>query len=115
MSEQRGESERARHCYEQALGIDPTQALALSRLPNLQPLRDAGDPLIARLQEAVRQPGRSAAERADLGFGLGKALDDVGRHDEAFAAYRAANQASREAGGPACATTPPPTNDSSTD
>jgi len=97
--EQRGNRERARQCYDQALRVDPTQALALSRLPNLQMLRDAGDPMIARLHEAVRQPGRSAAERADLGFGLGKALDDVGRHDEAFAVYRAANQASREAGG----------------
>ena len=99
VSEQRGDRERARQCYEEALRVDPTQALALSRLPNLRTLHDAGDPLIARLQEAVRQPGRSAAERADLGFGLGKALDDVGRHDEAFAAYRAANRDSREAGG----------------
>ncbi|HSQ72021.1 MAG TPA: sulfotransferase, partial [Rubrivivax sp.] len=97
--EQRGDRDRARQCYEEALRVDPTQALALSRLPNLQTLRDAEDPLIARLDAALHQAGRSPAECADLGFGLGKALDDVGRYDEAFAAYQAANQASRDAGG----------------
>ena len=98
--EQRGEREQARHCYEQALQVEPTEALALSRLPNLQTLQEPDDPLIARLVQALRQLGRPPAERADLGFGLGKALDDVGRYDEAFAAYQAANQASRVAGGP---------------
>ncbi len=99
--EQRGERERARTLYQQVLALDPRQALALSRLPNLQTLQDPADPLIGQLQQALQVPGRHPAERADLGFGLGKALDDVARHDEAFAAYRAANAASREAGGPA--------------
>lgn len=99
--EQRGDRERALTLYTQVLALDPHQALALSRLPNLQTLQDPADPLIARLQQALQAPGRHPAERADLGFGLGKALDDVGRYDEAFAAYQAANAASRAAGGPA--------------
>lgn len=101
LCEQRGEAERARQLYTQLLQVDPTHALALSRLPNLQTLHDPADPLIERLAQAAGDDRRPPADRADLGFGLGKALDDVGRYDEAFAAYQAANQASRLAGGPA--------------
>ena len=100
LCEQAGDRNGARQAYEQALALDPTQALALSRLPNLHRLSQTDDPLIARLQQALADPGRHPADRADLGFGLGKALDDVQRYDEAFAAYAAANAASRQAGGP---------------
>lgn len=101
LHEQSGDRMAAAQAYERALAIDPRHALALSRLPNLRRLHDPQDPLIARLQQALSDPRRHPAERADLGFGLGKALDDVGRHDDAFAAYGAANAASRQAAGPA--------------
>lgn len=100
LCEQAGDRDGARRAYEQVLSLEPGQALALSRLPNLRRLDDPADPLIGQLQQALASPRRHPAERADLGFGLGKALDDVGRFDEAFAAYAAANAASREAGGP---------------
>jgi tetratricopeptide (TPR) repeat protein len=100
LHEQRGDRERARFAYEQALAIEPEQPLALSRLPDLKAIEGAGDPLIARLKEAIERAGASAADRADLGFGLGKALDKVGAYDDAFAAYAAANRASRVSAGP---------------
>jgi tetratricopeptide (TPR) repeat protein len=99
LCEQDGQRNEARHWYAKALQLDPGNAMALSRLPGLHTLSDPGDPLIAQLQAAVSTTGRSMIELADLGFGLGKALDDVGRWDEAFAAYTAANAASRRAGG----------------
>lgn len=99
LCEQDGQRNEARHWYAEALRLDPGNAMALSRLPGLQTLADPDDPLIARLQAAVATAGRHAIELADLGFGLGKALDDVGRYDEAFAAYAAANAASRRAAG----------------
>jgi Tfp pilus assembly protein PilF len=101
ISEQQGDAGQASRLYTQALQVDPANALALSRLPNLRTLNDANDPLIAQLAQAAGDARRPPDDRADLGFGLGKALNDVGRHDEAFAAYQAANQASRTAGGPA--------------
>lgn len=100
LCEQRGAPDEALRWYGELLEIDPRHALALSRLAGLRTVPAADDPLIARLAAAVAEPGRSAAERADLGFGLGKALDDVGRFDEAFAAYTAANAASRQAATP---------------
>jgi tetratricopeptide (TPR) repeat protein len=93
--EQRGDREKALRAYEQVLGIEPKNALALSRLPNLTLTISADDPLIARLERAIERPGATAAERADLGFGLGKALDSAADYDRAFAAYTKANHASR--------------------
>ena len=103
LHEQKGERAPARRAYEQALALDPAQPLALSRLPDLRPIAGPDDPLIATLRQAIARPGASAADLADLGFGLGKALDTVGAYDEAFAAYVAANQASRASAGDAAA------------
>lgn len=99
LCEQDGQRIDAAGWYTKALQRDPGNALALARLPGLRTLTDPADPLISGLRVAVAAPGRSALELADLWFGLGKALDDVGRYDEAFAAYGAANQASRRAAG----------------
>jgi len=99
LREQGGERDRARLAYERALAIDPHQPLALARLPDLRPIDGPGDPLIARLREAIGRAGASPADRADLGFGLGKALDKVGAYDAAFLAYVAANRASRDGAG----------------
>ena len=101
LHEQRGHRDDARGAYEAALALDPGQSLALARLPNLTRTSTAQDPLVARLRQAIARPGTGAAERADLGFGLGKALDDAGAYDDAFAAYAQANAASRVSAGPA--------------
>ena len=101
LHEQAGERQAALAAYDKVLALDARHALALSRLANLHTLTDPNDPLIGRLQQALDDPTRHPAERADLGFGLGKALDEVGRHDDAFAAYVAANSSSRLAAGPA--------------
>jgi Tfp pilus assembly protein PilF len=98
--EQRGQRREAHEAYARVLEIDPRHALALARMANVAPLAGAADPLIERLRVALVEPGRSAAERADLGFGLGKALDAVGAYDEAFAAYVEANAANRTSAGP---------------
>jgi tetratricopeptide (TPR) repeat protein len=98
--EQRGERERAIAAYEQVLAIDPDNALALARLPALKTPADADDPRIARLRQALARKDVTPMERADLGFGLGKALDSVGAYDQAFAAYAAANRDSRLSAGP---------------
>ncbi len=87
--------------YSRALFIDPYNALALARLTSIQPMSRSDDPLILRLKQAIARPQAQAAERADLGFSLGAALDKVGAYDEAFAAYQTANAASRQ-------TAPPP-------
>ena len=98
LHEQRGERARAIERYEEALALDPHCAMALARLPHLMEVHSAEDPLIARLRAAIAFAAH-ASERADLGFALGKALDDAGAYDDAFDAYLCANEASRAAGG----------------
>jgi tetratricopeptide (TPR) repeat protein len=95
LHEDLGRREAAHAAYERALAIDPSNTLALSRLAGVARIAGADDPLVARLRQAVARPGGSAAEKADLGFALGRALDSAGAYDEAFAAYAAANRQRR--------------------
>lgn len=104
LHEDLGRREAAIAAYERILALEPHNAQALARYANLKRYSTAEDPLIARLRRAVDEPGASAAERADLGFALGRALDDCGAYAAAFAAYAAANRASRESAAPG---TPP--------
>ncbi|OLE32388.1 MAG: hypothetical protein AUG47_06785, partial [Alphaproteobacteria bacterium 13_1_20CM_3_64_12] len=101
LHEDRGQREEARTLYGQALTHDPMCFLALARLSSLLP-RGAHDPgLIARLREAIVRPEASAADRAQLGFALGRALDANGDYAGAFSAYQAANRDSRASALPA--------------
>lgn len=97
--EQDGNSSEAASAYECALRIQPGHPLALSRLANVSRLAGPDDELILRIRRALERPEATPADRADLGFALGKSLDLVGAYDEAFAAYAAANQALRGASG----------------
>ncbi|MFG6485421.1 sulfotransferase [Roseateles sp. BYS78W] len=95
LHERRGERARAQERYEQALAVEPGHALALSRLANLRRFHSPDDVLIQRLRQALQVRGRHPSEHADLAYALGKALDDAGAYDDAFAAYLHANQAAR--------------------
>jgi len=95
LHEDRGRRAEARAAYERVLAIDPDHDLALARLAGIAAISGPGDPLIHRLRRALARPEASAADRADLGFALGRALDSAGAYDEAFAAYAEANRANR--------------------
>lgn len=100
LHEDRGERAEAERAYRQALRAAPGDALALSRLAGVV---DARSEAATRLVETFRErlaSGIDAGDRADLGFALGRLLDARGDYDRAFAAYRDANQASRESFGP---------------
>jgi hypothetical protein len=56
--------------------------------------------LIARLQQAMAASGVTLAERANLGFALGRALDGCADYSAAFEAYVAANRDSRSSAAP---------------
>ena len=99
--EDKGERDQARAAYRRALDLSPLQAapLALARLANATRFTDAADPLIADLRATQARPGATDADRAEVGYALGRALDEVQSYDEAFAAYAVANAASRKATG----------------
>lgn len=97
LHEDKGERDAARLAYIRALELSPPSAapLALARLANATRFEEAGDPLIGQLKASLARPGATEADKAEVGFALGRALDEVGAYDEAFAAYAAANAASR--------------------
>lgn len=101
LHEDRGERDAARAAYQKALAVAPPAdaPLALARLANATRFTEAGDPLINELQTVLAAPGLSSADQAELGFALGRALDEVEAYDDAFAAYGEANRASRAATG----------------
>jgi tetratricopeptide (TPR) repeat protein len=94
-----GRRAEASALYERLLDCDPRSFEALARYANLQPLPVAGDQLVSRLRAALEQPSVSPAERASLGFALGRLLDGSGHYQEAFDAYVLANRDSRASAG----------------
>ena len=51
------------------------------------------------MRAVIGQAGASDADRAEVGYALGRALDEVQSYDAAFEAYAGANAASRKATG----------------
>ena len=89
LEEDMGQRDRARNCYERALGVDPANALALARLGNVVEPPDTAD-VIERTGTALRRADIDDQDRTDLGFSLGRLLDAAGDFDAAFSAYAAA-------------------------
>jgi hypothetical protein len=96
LHEDRGRRAAAVAAYEAILALDPHDPDALARLGGLATPSGPDDPLISRLRGALGRHG--PAQDAALGFALGRMLDAAGAYDEAFAAYAAANAASRAGG-----------------
>ena len=98
-----GERDAAIATYEQLLAVDPQSAEGLARYADLkrvaEPRRSRSS---ADCAQAIARPGATAADKASLGFALGRALDGCGAYDQAFEAYAAANRHSRESAGPRC-------------
>lgn len=99
LKEDLGERDAASELYRRLLALEPRHYEALARYASLQGVERAGDPLIARLRAALNAQDASHADKASLGFALGKTLDACGAYDDAFAAYVAANRASRASAG----------------
>ncbi len=97
LHEDMGRREAAREAYARALVVAPDHPVALARAAGLARPAGPDDPVIQGLRSALDQTDLHPGDRAELGFALGKALDQVEAWDAAFAAYAAANAASRAA------------------
>jgi len=95
-----GKHAEASTLYEKILGLDPRCHTALARYAGLQKIAGPDDPLVTRLRAAIADARTTPADRAELGFALGKALDSSRAWDAAFAAYTTANRDSRQSAAP---------------
>lgn len=100
LREDQGDRTGALALYERAVCLDPTCYTALARVAGLQRVEDRHDPLIVQIQQAIADPRASVADKAKLGFAVGRLLDQCGNYDEAFSAYVQANRHSRAAAAP---------------
>jgi tetratricopeptide (TPR) repeat protein len=103
LHEDLGRRDQALAAYERILALDARCFEALARSANLTTFSALDDPLIGRLRQALADPGASAAERASLGFALGRALDACAAYGAAFDAYAQANRDSRDSAAPGTA------------
>jgi tetratricopeptide (TPR) repeat protein len=93
--EEMGEREQAVRLFHEILDIDPQHWDSLARLAYATRVTDKDDPLISALRSAVNSDMTDKLAHEGLYFALGKALDDVGEYDDAFATYKAANDLGR--------------------
>ena len=85
-----GQTDQAKSALEALLTLDPDDCAAMRALAQYWQMQ-AGDPLIARMKALFKAPNASETDRINLGFGLGKALDDLGENHQSFAWYKRAN------------------------
>ncbi len=92
--EELGDREAALVLFNRILDLNPGWHDALIRITHAETVRDADGPVVRRLRRALRRSNINILTRESLHFALGKALDDCGRYDEAFAQYELGNRSS---------------------
>jgi thioredoxin-like negative regulator of GroEL len=99
LREDLGNRDAALTLYEKILALQPDCHEALARYASVKAVRNLKaplkDPMIGRLRQAIADDATSPADKASLGFALGKTLDACGAYDDAFEAYTIANLHSR--------------------
>jgi tetratricopeptide (TPR) repeat protein len=91
LAERVGNREEAQSCFEKCLELDPDNEFALARLGDAHKFSGAEDPMIGRLADRAPQ-----SENPDLHFTLGRAYDQVGAFDDAWACFEKANELDRQ-------------------
>lgn len=94
--EETGQREEAIGLYERILAIEPRHREALARLAYARKVTPADSELVERLERAAAEAEGEVPGQEALFFALGKARDDLGEYDAAFAAYRRANALGRK-------------------
>ncbi len=100
LHEDLGRRDDAAALYERALAIDPLCHSALARLAALRTAAGPDADILQRVRTSLARKDVAPAERANLGFALGAALEKAGAYDESFAAIAEANRQSRVSAGP---------------
>ncbi len=94
-SQEMGVLDEARAAFDRVLALDPSMTHAYYHRVRMGKVT-GGDEILARMEALSRQAGGLSPDaRFMLGFALGKAYEDVGRSDEAFASLLEANRLAR--------------------
>lgn len=88
-----GAQAEAVRCYRRAVGLADTLGDGWWSLANLKTVRFTAEDMTA--MRAARARATGAVDRYHLSFALGKALEDAGEHEAAFACYSDGNRLRR--------------------
>jgi tetratricopeptide (TPR) repeat protein len=94
LHEEFGDRAGAIGLFGRILDLNPAYYDALVRIAHARRAADPDDAVIRKLRRALRRSNIDAMTRESLHFALGKTLDDVDRHDEAFEQYALGNRLS---------------------
>ena len=98
--EEQGDRERAIELYRHVLSIEPRHWESLSRIANASRVAGDDDGLVREITQAIDATGDDQEGQESLYFALGKVLDELGRYDDAFDAYRNANELAKARNAP---------------
>lgn len=90
-----GRFDEAVASFEKALRINPASSGTYLNLADVKKFRSNGDEHLAAM-ERLQAAAATDSKRMHLSYALGKAYDDLGRSDEAFAMFAAANALKRQ-------------------
>ena len=90
--EESGDRDQALELYRKILTLDPGNHESLARIVHATRITSNEDALLADLQHAIQNTGDDRFGAETLHFALGKALDELGNYEEAFSAYKTANE-----------------------
>ncbi|MFV0336000.1 MAG: tetratricopeptide repeat-containing sulfotransferase family protein [Tropicimonas sp.] len=93
--QRRGDFEAAERELWQAMKLDPARGEPYRMLARNRKLK-AGDPLIARMQKALKNSGLKPGAREEIQFAMAKAMEDTGQHDRVFGYLTPANAAMKQ-------------------
>ncbi len=94
LNEECGDRDAAVELYEQILAIDPEHWDSLVRLAYAQRATGTGEPLLGGLRQGQKRASDPLVAEG-LKFAEGKLLDDLGRYEEAYEVFTAANALSQ--------------------
>jgi tetratricopeptide (TPR) repeat protein len=87
-----GNAARAADAAGKAVGLNPNMTQAHRSLVHTRKYTEAQMPHVRQMEDILSAGGLDVRGRAEICFALGKAYDDLGRFDEAFAHYRDGNR-----------------------
>ncbi len=91
-----GNTEAARLCFQRALAIDPLHGKSHRSQASLTKHSERDVEIVA-MEKAFSAPDISNEQNMFVAYGLGKSLEDIGQHEEAFRYYEIANDLRRSA------------------
>ncbi len=90
-----GDTEAALDQFRQCVARQPRFAEAWQQLLECRRIDEPEDAELAAARRLIEEPRLSDSDRERLGFAIGKALDELGQYDAAFACYRKAKASKR--------------------